>query len=131
MRFRLFRLWQPVLALVLCGAVAGFLTGYFGTGGGLVLVIAMERLLHTRLSASLPTTATAVAVLSLFAAASYLLLGTVPADRLPLYLLPAAVGGAVGALLLGRLRAGVLRLLFSGLLILGGGAMLLRAAGVF
>ncbi|MBE6693845.1 MAG: sulfite exporter TauE/SafE family protein [Ruminococcaceae bacterium] len=118
------------LPLVAIGISAGFINGLLGAGGGIVLVLLLPRLAKRRsigdcremenrdwyasaLSVMLPATVISGAV--------YLLRGGMPELSSARWLvLPAAVGGAVGALLLGRIKGSWLRRLFAALVIFSG-----------
>lgn len=124
----------------LAGAGAGLLNGLLGAAGGILLVYVLPRLTP-------PTTlspdgrpigeicerrdilATALSVMLPVSAVSWFFywLGGVRStpSLLPALLLPAAAGGLLGALLLGRLPDRLLRRLFAALVVASGLRMLL------
>jgi uncharacterized membrane protein YfcA len=133
----LFRSWIP---LTLLGLGAGLLNGLLGAAGGVLLVVLLPyldpppRLLpHGQTAASPPkrqdVLATAMAVMlpiSAVSGAIYWLGGVRPAPALLLsMILPSALGGLLGAKLLGRLPDRALRILFALLITVSGLRMLL------
>jgi uncharacterized membrane protein YfcA len=104
------------------GAVSGFLNGLLGTGGGLIVLTGLAHAGERQACAH--ATATACTFLyTLFSAITYttaghfdlgLLLGVVPGM---------AVGGYIGARLLGKLPERALKLLLGGSLMVSGAMM--------
>lgn len=110
--------------LGLSGAVSGFLSGLLGAGGGMVALLALT-LLRPGDDARDRFAATICAVLpmTLVSAAFYLSRGDLRfGDALP-YLLPAVIGGFLGALALGRLPLKWIKITLSVILLVSGGAM--------
>ncbi len=111
--------------LIISGALAGFLNGFVGSGGGIILIFAMTAFV------ALPHGGDAVKVRFATAVASILPMSVVSvyfyvkkgavgfADALP-FLLPAVIGGVLGALLMDKISAKTLRLVFSALMIWAG-----------
>lgn len=126
-RFARFFAGKKKLCCYLTGAVAGFLGGIFGSGGGIVTALALRHLQKDwaekdRLAATLCTVLPSVAV----AAGLYALKGSY---RLSVWLpmLPAsALGGLLGAFFSRKVGGKWLRILFAAMLLLGGGLLLLR-----
>lgn len=117
---------------VLSGIGAGFLNGLLGAGGGIILTLSFAALLPKNVGAAEATRdrfAAAVAVMfpvSVLTVFFYAGSGNVlPDSDLPWLLLPAAAGGAVGALFMDRIDAGFLRAVFAALLVVSGINMLL------
>ena len=120
------------LFVVLSGAAAGFVNGFFGTGGGIVLLFALalaDRLCHVcdgnavrrRFALTLAFTGTVSAV-SLI---SYAESGSVPIDICLTAVIPAAIGGFIGGKLIHRLGENVLKTIFS-VLVIWAGVMMVR-----
>ncbi len=107
---------------VAAGAAAGFLNGLLGALGGIVLVLALSKKIKEpdvrfATSVAVMTPVTAVAALN------YLSSGDAP--PYPLLLLPAAIGGALGAALSGKLKGDALTCIFAALTAVAGINMLL------
>lgn len=129
----------PWLLLALTGLGAGLLNGLLGAAGGILLVAALPRLTppaalyppavplgqyHERRDV-LATAMTVMLPISGVSVVFYWLNGIRPSPTLLLLLiLPAAVGGLLGAKLLGRLPDRVLKKIFAALVVVAGGRML-------
>ena len=112
-------------ALALLGLGAGVLNGFLGTGGGMVLSVGLRALAPGEDRESLATATASVMFLSLLSTILYLIDGRIgSADILPV-IFPALLGGALGALMLGKLRHEVIELLLGGMLLYSGLALLL------
>ena len=111
--------------LWLLGGVAGFVNGFLGTGGGLILVLGLTRLIPEQdLRDRLASAALTSLLFSAVSAVIYLTGGCLPTAHLPAVLPSAAAGGAIGALLLDRLPAGFLKALFACLAVIAGALLL-------
>lgn len=119
--------WSIFLLTVLSGAAAGFVNGFFGTGGGIILLGALafldtkssclkENGVRRRFALTLAVTG-AVSVVSLF---SYAVAGNIPLDICLTVAVPAVIGGFVGGKLIHRLGENVLKIIFSALVIWAG-----------
>ncbi|MBQ4065666.1 MAG: sulfite exporter TauE/SafE family protein [Clostridia bacterium] len=120
---------RPRLKLLLTGAAAGFVNGFLGTGGGILLLFASLLSKKRRPGDTrdiFASTALVTMLLSAVSAVFYFWKGSVPVTKLPLYLLPALAGGAVGARLLDRLPTQWLERLFALLVLVAGAIMLFR-----
>ena len=114
----------PVRATLLLGLLAGVLNGLFGTGGGMVLTLGLARLFPGEEAENLSISTASVLVFFILSTILYAMRGHIAwGDTLGIVPL-AALGGAFGALLLGRLAGWVLTLLLS-LMLLFSGVMLL------
>ncbi|MBO5024288.1 MAG: sulfite exporter TauE/SafE family protein [Clostridia bacterium] len=119
-----------IFFLCVCALAAGVVNGVFGTGGGIITVFALSRLSRTNTSLSkkdiFATTLFACFAMSLSSAAIYALSGKAsPEDALP-YLLPAALGGVFGALLMDKIKPAVLSKIFALLVIWAGISLIMR-----
>lgn len=117
------------LSYLLLGASAGFINGFLGTGGGILLLFGsyfLSRRNEQNTRDLLASTALVTLALSAVSAVIYASREPIVTDRLPSYLIPAAIGGALGAWLLDRLPTSFLEKLFALLVIVAGGLMLLR-----
>ena len=104
--------------------IAGLINAVFGTGAGMIYIIALSRLGVGRDSRIFATSSLAVLVLSAVSATAYAVRGQLPlTNALPMCIF-GAIGGAIGALLLGKINPKLLRLLLAVLLIIGGVRMI-------
>ena len=120
--------FSRIFPLLLIGLCAGFLNGLLGAGGGILIVLGMKRIFKAQAPESHSIFASAIAVmlpLSLISALRYLKSGHLQAQSTTLFLLPAVLGGALGALLLRRLSPASLFGLFSTVIALSGVFLLL------
>ena len=108
-------------ALSLAAIGAGLLNGFFGTGGGMVLVITLSHLLpKDRRKEAFVYSSVGVFGFCLVSLFLYNARGLLPNAALSNYALAALVGGAVGAFLFGRLGTRLLRKIFAVLLLYSG-----------
>lgn len=116
-----------ILALFIIGLGAGTLNGLLGTGGGVVILLGLSHVPGLKLRDPRTAYATTLAVilpLSLFSALRYFRAGGINTFLVCALLLPAVVGGVVGAFLLRRSSPTLLKRLFAALLLASGVMML-------
>ena len=107
-------------ALAVAALAAGLCNGFFGTGGGMILVISLSALLGAKRGKEAFVLAS-IGVLG-FSIVSLSQYGTVAssADGFVAFAPAALVGGVLGALLFGRIGTRLLRKIFAILLIYSG-----------
>lgn len=109
--------------MCILGALSGFINGLVGAGGGIVLVKLLPRLMPDGATDSRDVFATALATMlpisfvSLFV---YALGGNLIELDIKSILLPAVLGGLGGGLLLSVIDTGLLKLIFSALVVWSG-----------
>ena len=109
--------------LLLGGLAAGFLNGLLGAGGGIVIVWILEKALRDEVESPRDIFANALAVMlpiSAVSAVSYALSGGLPKGNITRFLIPAVLGGLLGAFLLDKLKTATVKTLFCFLVILSG-----------
>ena len=120
----------PILAkLILVGFAAGIANGLLGAGGGTVIVFGISMVLEDALTNSNDVFATALCVMLPVSAVSciiYALRGHITTQGFGVFALPAILGGAVGGLLLGKLRARWIKKLFAVLVVISGILLIIR-----
>ena len=114
----------PPLPCACAGLAAGIVNGFFGAGGGMLLVPLLTLLAGLRDKRVFPTALAVMLPLSLVSVSVYALGGSLPwREALP-YLISGSLGGALGGLMFRRVRAELLHTVL-GLVILFGGVRLI------
>lgn len=117
------------LTVMLAGLSSGYINGLFGTGGGIILVFALTRLMtRERGYCARDVFATVIAAIlpmSAVSAAFYLRDGRVGISLAEPYLLPGILGGIIGGLLLEKINLKLLKKLFAFMVAYAGIRMLL------
>ena len=109
---------RRTLALVGIGLVAGFFSGVFGVGGGIVIVPLLVALVAYPPKTAMATSLAAILFTAIAAAASHAQAGNVSWRDAALIGLPATVGAVGGAWLHQRVTTRGVTLAFSAFLIL-------------
>ncbi len=112
--------------LITVGLISGLVSGFFGAGGGVVLIFALTLLLKNEGKKIFAQTALITAAFSVVSAVIYALKGNLPFALSLKYLLPALIGGALGAFLLGRVKIKAVRRIFAFTVIAAGIIMIFR-----
>jgi len=113
------------LALVAAGGIfAGFVNGFLGAGGGIILLWIFSRTNPPTdpfaLRDNFASTVAIVLLLSTVSAVTYSHTGSVDTRALLSFALPGMIGGVVGAYLTDRLNTVALKLAFSVIIIIAG-----------
>lgn len=106
--------------LCLCGALIGFVNGFFGGGGGMICVPLLQKVLHLPDKYSHATAIVIILPISLVSVVVYMLSGTI--QTLPFVAVSGGVvaGGVLGAFLLKFLPEKILRIIFVFVMLAGG-----------
>jgi uncharacterized membrane protein YfcA len=105
------------------------LNGLLGSGGGIPVVFFLSWSLEETLQDRRDLYANALCVMlpiSIVSCIQYARVGNLQVDGFGAYAIPAVIGGIVGGILLGRLRASVLQKLFGALVIYSGILLVIR-----
>ena len=119
--------YGSLIRLILTGFGAGVANGLLGAGGGILTVYGMSPLAEKNGIGGRDVFANALCVMmpiSIVSLVLYVLEGRVPQAEFWPILLPCALGGALGALLLDRINPTVLQKLF-GIIVIWSGAVML------
>lgn len=108
---------RRLAAPVLIGIAAGFLSGLFGVGGGILIVPALVVFLSMPQRLAHGTSLACTILISLVGVAGYLAAGAVDVALAALIFVGSSVGVVGGTLLLNRLSQRALRLAFVGILL--------------
>lgn len=111
---------QMIALLLAIGAVAGFLSGLLGVGGGILFVPALffclsalgvgsEHAMHVAVGSSLSI----ICITGASSAFAHWRRGSVDTDHVKLWLVPCAVASVTGALFAGFVHSGILRVVFA------------------
>ncbi len=117
------------VVLCLCGLLAGFLNGFLGAGGGIIIVFALSKLIYSEENDKNAAFATALCImlpLSGVSAIIYAMRGNISFDGFGVFAIPAIIGGAVGGLLLGKLKSDYVKRLFAALMVVSGILLIVR-----
>ncbi|MBO5111126.1 MAG: sulfite exporter TauE/SafE family protein [Clostridia bacterium] len=109
-------------------ALAGGVNGLLGTGGGILLVWLFTKVIKADAKDAFAQSLLTVIPMSLVSGFSYLQAESFSLSQLLPYLLPAALGGVLGAWLTDRINPRFLKIIF-GVLVVYSGARMIFAKG--
>ncbi len=115
--------------LSLAGLLAGVINGLLGAGGGIIIIYALNNIVGEKELDKNGAFATALCIMlpiSLLSVLIYSSRGHVSMEGFGVFLIPAIIGGALGGVLLGKLKASFVKKLFAGLVIVSGVLLLVR-----
>ncbi len=106
--------------LCVCGAIIGFVNGFFGGGGGMICVPLLEKVLHLPNKYSHATAIAVILPISFVSAVIYLLNGNL--ETVPFLTVGSGVvlGGILGSFLLKFLPSKIIRIIFVFIMLAGG-----------
>ena len=110
--------------LVVLGCLSGFINGFLGGGGGVLVLATLLSVVKLHQKSAQATALLVILPLTLVSAVVYIIQGSV--DWLPTLwaTLGVVAGGALGALLLSKLKGNTAKIIFAVVLIAGGIKML-------
>ena len=120
---------KACIFLAVAGLLAGVANGLLGAGGGIVAVFALSHFLRGAGYERRDLFANALCVMLPISAVScvrYALAGHLVTDGFGVYVLPCLIGGLIGGILLGKLKASLLKKLFGALVIYSGVLLIIR-----
>ena len=120
---------RSIIRLSSVGLAAGLVNGLLGAGGGILIVFGLAPLLEHDEEGKRDVFANALAVMfpvSVVSLIGYLTAGRVSFDGFYVYLIPCAVGGLIGALLLDRIKIPLIQKLFAAIVIWSGFWMIIN-----
>jgi uncharacterized membrane protein YfcA len=124
---------HPTLALPFVGVLTGAVSGFFGIGGGFLIVPGLVYAARLEMLPAIATSLVAVTAFGLTTALSYARSGTIDWPLAVCFIGGGALGGVGGARLARHLagRRGALDRVFAGMLFLGAAYVLYRSAAAF
>ncbi len=115
------------LILPFGGLCAGFINGLLGTGGGIIIIFMLNMMYrNSDPKDSFATAIASILPMSVVSAGFYLKGGSFALSDVLIYILPAVVGGIMGALLLCRIKADLLKKVFACLVIYAGVSLIVK-----
>ena len=117
------------LYLLLAGFAAGCANGLLGAGGGIIIVLAVTKLMSARLAHKNDAFSIALCVMLPISALSciiYTFRGHMSTDGFGVFILPAITGGILGGFLLGKLGSTFVKKLFAALMVISGILLIVR-----
>ena len=111
--------WKVILS-ILAGAFIGFINGFLGAGGGVLLVPFLSYILKEDTKVAHATAVLVMFPISVASAVVYIIKGQFNFSVTLPVLIGSAVGGTIGAILLKKLKSSVIVIIFSLLLIASG-----------
>ncbi len=103
-----------------CGALAGAANGFFGAGGGMVLIPLFTRWIKMDDKKAFATSLAVILPLSAVSAVIYLIKGSIDFSLALPYLIGGLIGGGLGGKIFKRVSARFLHIAFALLIIYGG-----------
>lgn len=104
----------------MCGALAGVANGFFGAGGGMVLVPLFTRWMKIEDKTAFATSLAVILPLSVVSVIIYFMKGSVEISAALPYLIGGLIGGTAGGKIFRRVSARFLHIAFALLIIYGG-----------
>ena len=114
-----------ILKLVAVGLIAGFINGFFGAGGGLLLVPLITYVQKTESKVAHATTLGCVLVMCLSSSIIYLIKKQVDYSLVLYCGIGSVIGSLIGTILLKKLKNNIIDLVFSFVLIIAGVTMII------
>lgn len=115
--------------LALGGLFGGLANGLLGAGGGIIMTLVLERIMSEEEMPRRDIFANVIAAtlpISVFSTVVYAFRGELDTDRFGVFVVPAIVGGLVGAFLLSKISARWLKRIFGILVIWSGIYMIMK-----
>lgn len=112
------------IILLVFGGVAGFINGFLGGGGGVLVLALLLAVVKLHQKNAQATALLVILPLTVVSAVVYLLQGSVKWDSTLWATLGVVLGGIVGAVLLSKLKSNTAKMIFALVLVAGGLKML-------
>ena len=112
--------WIKITLMITVGAFIGFINGFLGAGGGVLLVPFLHYILKDETKVAHATAILIMLPISVVSAIVYIIRGQFVFNVTLPVLIGSAMGGVTGALLLKKLKSNIIIIIFSLVLIASG-----------
>lgn len=119
--------WVRIILLLLLGASVGFVNGFLGAGGGMLLVPCIIPLLDLKPKVAHATAILIILPICVVSGVIYALKGAFDFDVFWPCLLGTIVGGVLGTFILSKLKNNIITAIFSLVMIAAGVIMIVKA----
>lgn len=114
------------LKLISIGIIAGLINGFFGSGGGIIVVIGLVHLIQIEDYKAHATALSVILPLSIISTIIYLLNNKIPFKITILAMMGGIAGSFIGAKTLDKIPVSILRKIFGGVIIYSALRMFMR-----
>lgn len=119
--------WVQVVLLIALGLLVGFVNGFLGAGGGMLLVPCIIPILKMETKVAHATAILIILPISLVSGVIYALKGAFNFDIFLPCLIGTVVGGVLGTFILSKLKSDIITAIFSVVMIAAGVIMIVKA----
>ena len=119
--------WVQVVLLIALGLLVGFVNGFLGAGGGMLLVPCIIPILKMETKVAHATAILIILPISLVSGVIYALKGAFNFDIFLPCLIGTVVGGVLGTFILSKLKSDIITAIFSVVMIVAGVIMIVKA----
>ena len=119
--------WVQVVLLIALGLLVGFVNGFLGAGGGMLLVPCIIPILKMETKIAHATAILIILPISLVSGVIYALKGAFNFDIFLPCLIGTVVGGVLGTFILSKLKSDIITAIFSVVMIAAGVIMIVKA----
>ncbi len=119
--------WVRVVLLIALGLLVGFVNGFLGAGGGMLLVPCIIPILKMETKVAHATAILIILPISLVSGVIYALKGSFNFDIFLPCLIGTVVGGVLGTFILSKLKSDIITAIFSVVMIAAGVIMIVKA----
>ena len=119
--------WLQIVLLLLLGLFVGFVNGFLGAGGGMLLVPCIIAVLKMDTKVAHATAILIILPICVASGIIYIIKGVFDFTVFLPCLIGTIVGGVIGTFVLKKLKGQIITLIFSGVMIAAGVIMIVRA----
>lgn len=119
--------WVKVVLLLILGAFVGFINGFLGAGGGMLLVPLIIPILKLEPKVAHATAIVIILPLCVVSGIIYAIKGSFSFEVFLPCLIGTIVGGVIGTFILSKLKNNIITAIFSVVMIIAGVIMIVKA----